>query len=36
MDRPKPKTPEHKEPTELAIAPIVTPSTLGVSALLRF
>jgi hypothetical protein len=37
MDQPKPKTtPEHKEPTELAIAPIVTPSTLGVSALLKF
>lgn len=37
MDQPKPKTtPEHKDPTELAVTPIVGPNVLGASALLRF
>jgi len=37
MDRPKPKTtPEHKEPTELAITPILSPNVIGASAILKF
>ena len=36
VDQPKPKTPEHKDPTDLAITPIVGPNVVGASALLRF
>ena len=35
VEHPQPK-PEHKEPTEVAVTPLVAPNLLGASALIRF